>query len=114
AGRRRVAQPSRLDQVEGWTRADSFWIRRAALVGTLPWAKMNHPKADDIDRRERILGWAADMADDREWFIQKAIAWWLRDLSKRDAPRVRVFLDQHGSRLKPFARREAGRLIQAD
>ncbi|TRW96766.1 DNA alkylation repair protein [Paracoccus sp. M683] len=113
AGRRLVAAPDRLDQVEAWTRADSFWIRRAALVGTLPWAKMNHPKPDDLARRQRILGWAASMADDREWFIQKAIAWWLRDLSKRDAPRVRAFLDEHGARMKPFARREATRLIKA-
>ena len=113
AGQKRlVADPDRLDQVETWLDHPNFWVRRAALVGTLPWAKMNHPKPDDLDRRERILGWAAGMADDREWFIQKAIAWWLRDLSKRDAPRVRAFLMEHGARLKPFARREAARLIQ--
>lgn len=113
AGQKRlVADPTRLDQVATWLEHPNFWVRRAALVGTLPWAKMNHPKPDDLDRRERILGWAAGMADDREWFIQKAIAWWLRDLSKRDAPRVRAFLVEHGARLKPFARREAARLIQ--
>ena len=75
---------------------------------------MNNPKPDDLARRERILGWAAGMVDDRDWFIQKAIAWWLRDLSKRDAPRVQAFLAEYGARMKPFARREAGRLIQAD
>lgn len=113
AGARRLtSQPTRLDEVEDWTRADSFWTRRAALVGTLPWAKMNNPKPDDLARRERVLGWAASMVDDREWFIQKAIAWWLRDLSKRDAPRVQAFLAEYGARMKPFARREAGRLIQ--
>ena len=56
---------------------------------------------------------AAQLADDRDWFIQKAIAWWLRDLSKRDAPRVRAFLEAHGARMKPFARKEALRLVQA-
>ena len=114
ASRRLVAHPERLDQVEDWTRAESLWTRRAALVGTLPWAKMNNPKPDDLIRRERILGWAAGLADDRDWFIQKAVAWWLRDLSKRDAPRVQSFLDDHGARMKPFARREAGRLIPGD
>ncbi|AUH34505.1 DNA alkylation repair protein [Paracoccus tegillarcae] len=112
ASRRLIADPARLDEVAGWTGSDQMWTRRAALVGTLPWAKMNHPKADDLDRRERILGWAASMVDDREWFIQKAIAWWLRDLSKRDAPRVQTFLAEYGARMKPFARREAGRLLQ--
>ena len=83
--------------------------RRAALVITLPWTKQNHPSAGDLAIRDRVLGWAAGYADDPEWFIQKAIAWWLRDLSKHDAPRVRAFLEAHGDRLKPFARREAGK-----
>lgn len=112
AGERRlVADPSRLDQVEGWTRHDSFWVRRAALVITLPWTKQNFPKAQDLAIRDRVLGWAAGMADDREWFIQKAIAWWLRDLSKHDAPRARAFLDAHGQRLKPFALKEASKYL---
>ena len=110
AGERRlVADPARLDEVEGWTRSDHMWARRAALVITLPWTKQNHPSAGDLAIRDRVLGWAAGYADDPEWFIQKAIAWWLRDLSKHDAPRVRAFLKAHGDRLKPFARREAGK-----
>jgi len=110
AGERRlVAEPGRLDEVEAWTRHDSFWVRRAALVITLPWTKQNFPKPQDLAIRDRVLSWAADMADDREWFIQKAIAWWIRDLSKHDALRARAFLDQQGHRLKAFARKEASR-----
>lgn len=112
AGQKRlVADPARLTEVEGWLDHPNLWVRRAALVGTLPWAKMNNPKPADLDRRERILGWAGRLADQPDWFIQKAIAWWLRDLSKRDAPRVRSFLAENGARMKPFARREAARLI---
>ena len=112
AGQKRlVADPARLDQVQTWLDHPNMWTRRAALVGTLPWAKMNNPKPDELAQRERILGWAASLVDEREWFIQKAIAWWLRDLSKRDAPRVTAFLGEYGSRMKPFARREAARLI---
>ncbi len=113
AGQKRlVADPARLDEVEGWLAHPNKWTRRAALVGTLPWAKMNNPKPADLAARERILGWAAQLADDRDWFIQKAIAWWLRDLSKRDAPRVQAFLADHGARMKPFARKEALRVVQ--
>lgn len=107
--RRLVADPARIDEVETWTRDPSFWVRRAALVITLPWTKQNFPKPADLVIRDRVLGWAADMADDPEWFIQKVIAWWLRDLSRHDAPRTRAFLADHGQRLKPFARKEAGR-----
>ena len=112
AGQKRlVADPARLDQVEAWTVSDHMWTRRAALVMTLPWAKQRHPKPEELAARERILGWAAGYVDDPEWFIQKAVAWWLRDLSKRDPERVRAFLDAKGERMKPFARREARKYL---
>ncbi|WP_347312998.1 DNA alkylation repair protein [Defluviimonas sp. SAOS-178_SWC] len=110
-GRRLVADPSRLDEVEGWTTSPDMWVRRAALVITLPWTKQNHPTPQDLAIRDRVLGWAAGYADDRNWFIQKAIAWWLRDLSKHDPERTRAFLETHGARLKPFARKEAGKYL---
>lgn len=112
AGSKRVqADPARLDQVEGWTRSDHMWSRRAALVITLPWTKLRNPKPEDLAIRERVLGWAADLATDRDWFIQKAIAWWLRDLSRHDPDRVRGWLEEHGTALKSFARKEAGKYL---
>ena len=114
AGQRRLlADPSRIDRVEGWVGSPHMWSRRAALVITLPWTKQNFPKAADLAVRDRVLGWCADLADDRDRFIQKAIAWWLRDLSRHDAARTVAFLATHGSRLKPFARKEAARHLPA-
>lgn len=104
--------PTRLDDVELWTTSGHMWTRRAALVATLPWTKQNHPKPEDLVRRDRILDWAAGYVPDRDWFIQKAIAWWLRELSKHDAPRVISFLAKHGEAMKPFARREAGKHLK--
>ena len=110
AGERRlIADPARLDAVEHWVTSPHMWTRRAALVVTLPWTKQNHPKPEEEAARDRILGWCTTLAPDRDWFIQKAIAWWVRDLSKHDAPRARAFLDAHGATLKPFARTEAAR-----
>ena len=108
AGQKRLlADPSRVDQVESWTKSDHMWTRRAALVITLPWTKQNHPKPRDLKIRDQVLGWAATYVYDPEWFIQKAVAWWLRELSKHDAPRVVAFLEAHGDAMKPFARKEA-------
>ena len=109
--RRLAAEPARLDAVEGWTADPNPWVRRAALVATLPWTKQRHPDAAETAARERILGWAAGYAADRDWFIQKAVGWWLRSLSIHDPERVRAFLDGPGRSLKPFARREALRRI---
>ena len=108
AGQKRlVADPSRIDTVEGWTKADSHWTRRAAMVITLPFAKLNHPNDTETAIRERVLGWAETYVRDPEWFIQKSVAWWLRDLSKHDAARVRQFMADNGRHMKPFARKEA-------
>lgn len=110
--RRLVAVPERLDTVESWTRSTHMWTRRAALVSTLHWAKITHPKPEDTSRRERILGWAGGYVHDRDWFIQKCVAWWLRDLSKHDPDRTRAFLERHGNEMKAFARREAGKYLR--
>ena len=110
AGQKRlVADPTRLDEVETWTTSAHMWTRRAALVMTLPWTKQNHPKPAELAARDRILGWAAGYVTDPEWFIQKAVGWWLRDLSKHDPDRTLAFVAEHGDAMKPFARKEAMR-----
>ena len=100
-----IEDPRRLDAVEAWIESPHLWTRRATLVLTLPWAK------GDRDP-ERMLGWAARLADDRQWFIQKAIGWWLRELSKRDPRRVRRFLDEQGRKLTGVAKREATKYLK--
>lgn len=108
AGQKRlVAEPSRIEEVEGWTQSTSHWVRRAAMVVTLPYTKQNHPKPGELAIRERVLGWAAAYVRDPEWFIQKSVAWWLRDLSRHDPDRVRAFMAENARHMKPFARREA-------
>jgi 3-methyladenine DNA glycosylase AlkD len=105
-GRCLLADPARLDEVERWVESPHLWTRRAALVFTLPWTKETRDPA-------RMLGWAAQLAPDRQWFIQKAIGWWLRELSKRDPQRVRRFLTEHGAPLMAVARREATKYLDA-
>jgi hypothetical protein len=111
AGQKRlVADPSRIDAVEPWVQSPQMWTRRAALVMTLPWTKQNFPKAQDLAIRARVLGWCADLASDptgssrRPWPGGCAIC---QSISRA----TRAFLDQHGVRLKPFARKEAARLL---
>lgn len=112
AGQRRLtADPSRLDTVAHWTTSDHLWTKRAAMVFTLPWTRQRHPKPEDLAARDRILSWAAAYTEDPNWFIQKAVAWWLRDLSKKDPDRVRAFLTDHGEKMKAFAAREAAKYL---
>lgn len=113
AGQKRlIADPARVDTVAGWTTSEHMWTRRAALIITLPWTKQNFPKPQEVEIRDRVLDWAASYVSDRNWFIQKAIAWWLRELSKHDPDRTTAFLDHYGSEMKPFALREAGKYLR--
>lgn len=100
-----LANENRLDVLEEWTKHDNFWMRRAALVYTLPFAKPGKSP-------ERSLRWAALYSPDPEWFIQKAIGWWLRVLGEHNPERVVVFLTSHWDKLKSVARREATRKLK--
>jgi 3-methyladenine DNA glycosylase AlkD len=100
ASRCLIADPRRLDLVEMWVDSPHLWTRRASLVFTLPWTRSGRDP-------ERMLGWAQRLCGDREWFIRKAIGWWLRELGKRAPDRVRQFLAEYGAGMKAFARREA-------
>jgi len=104
ASRCLLNDPRRLDVVETWVESPHLWTRRASLVFTLPWTK---PGRDP----ERMLGWASRLLKDREWFIQKAIGWWLRSLSKTSPERVRAFLRAHDGAVKGVARREATKYL---
>jgi 3-methyladenine DNA glycosylase AlkD len=111
-GQKRLLQdPGRLDTLDDWTASPHMWTRRAALVFALPFTKSRHPNATETAARARILAWCETLAPDRDAFIQKAIAWWLRDLSKRDPETVTDWLAAHGPSLKPFAAKQAARYL---
>ena len=60
-----------------------------------------------------MLNWASMYSTDPEWFIQKAIGWWLRILGEHNPERVVCFLQTHWVALKPVAKKEATRKLQA-
>ncbi len=100
-----LVDESRLDDMErNWLKHENFWVRRACLVYTLYYAKSGR-------NPERSLQWASTMVDDRGWFIQKAIAWWLRELSKHNPERVHQFLERYRDRMKTFAVKEASKYL---
>lgn len=113
AGAKRVVWDSaRLDELDTWTTSEHVWTRRAVLGFTQPWTKQSRAKLDDEAVRDRVLGWAELLAEDHDPLIQRAVAWWLRDLSRFDVPRVQAFLEEHGERLTRSARREAAQMIK--
>ena len=90
AGERRlVAEPARLDVVGGLD-ARSEHVGPPRRAGGDPALVQAHPPDAGGARGARAhprLGGRLCVAD-RDWFIQKAIGWWLRSLSAHDPDRV--------------------------
>jgi 3-methyladenine DNA glycosylase AlkD len=68
-------------------RSKSVWERRIAVVSTLTFIR-----AGDHDETFRLAG---VLLRDEHDLIQKAVGWMLREVGKRDQPRLLDFLERH-------------------
>ena len=91
-------------EMERWAVDPDFWIRRIAILHQL-----GRRDATDVERLFRII---LVNADDREFFIRKAIGWALRDLAWTNPAVVKEFVDLHRSSLSPLSVREAMKNIE--
>ncbi|WP_342118660.1 DNA alkylation repair protein [Pseudoduganella sp. OTU4001] len=80
---------------------DDFWVRRIALLHQLGWRE----RTDE----ERLFRYALAQSHEREFFIQKAIGWALRDYARHAPDAVRGFLAGPGECLAALSRREAAK-----
>lgn len=112
AERRVSADPERLEELNAWLSAENPWHRRSALLFTLPWTRLAHPKAADEAILARLLTWAETLTQDDTRLVQQAVAQWLRELSRRNPSLVHAFLTEHGRNLPIFARIEAAQLLK--
>ncbi|TYP64585.1 3-methyladenine DNA glycosylase AlkD [Stutzerimonas stutzeri] len=101
AARRVVADPTRLDQITAWAGSRNPWLRRGVMLATLPWAKMNNPKPEDLEIREKVLQLMLRLASDRHGGVRQAAKLWLRNLEKRDPDRVAVWHSAHEAMAAP-------------
>jgi 3-methyladenine DNA glycosylase AlkD len=76
-----------------------FWMRRIALLHQLGWR-------EKTDAR-RLAQYALALSHEKEFFIQKAIGWALRDYARHAPDFVRQFIQDHRQQLAPLSIREA-------
>lgn len=93
--------PALLNQMDAWIQDEHLWIRRTALIFQLKWKKETDFK--------RLFDYCEKKMDEKEFFIQKAIGWALREYSKTDKRSVQEFLKKHRSALSPLSFAEASK-----
>lgn len=80
---------------------ENFWMRRIALLHQLGWRE----KTDST----RLYSYCLKLAHEKEFFIQKAIGWALRDYARHAPEQVRQFTQQNKSTLSALSYREANK-----
>jgi 3-methyladenine DNA glycosylase AlkD len=69
--------PELVLELDRWSEADSFWVRRSALLALL------RPLRRGGGDFTRFARYAESMLAEREFFIRKAIGWVLRETGKK-------------------------------
>ncbi len=90
------------DWIERWRNHESMWLNRTAIL-----FQLKYKKDLDTDLLSDII---VQFSKSKEFFIQKAIGWILRDYSRVNPAWVQQFVDSHP--LKPLSIREATRLMK--
>jgi 3-methyladenine DNA glycosylase AlkD len=87
--------------ITSWVNSDNIWLNRSAIL-----FQLNYKKNTD---EELLYYCIKQLKDKKEFFIQKAIGWALRNYSRTNADWVRQTTEE--LRLSGLARREALRLM---
>lgn len=85
------------EHIGRWRRQENIWLRRTTLLFQLRYKD----KTDE----DLLFALIRENLTDKEFFIQKAIGWSLREYSKSDGTAVQQFVA--GTELSPLAHREA-------
>jgi 3-methyladenine DNA glycosylase AlkD len=83
--------------IEKWLRSNNIWLNRTAML-----FQLNYKKQTD---EALLFHCAVSLSDSKEFFIQKAIGWALRQYARTAPESVWQFVMNHN--LKPLSRREA-------
>ena len=91
------------DLILAWAQDANMWVRRVAIDHQRP-----RKAATDTVLLEKII---TLNFGSREFFINKAIGWSLREYSKTDPAWVADFIARHGTRMAPLSVREGSKRL---
>lgn len=86
-----------------WSTDEDFWVRRIAIDHQLC-----RKEKTNIELLEKIL---VNNFGSKEFFINKAIGWSLRDYSKTNPDWVRAFIEKYKNQMDKLSVKEAGKYL---
>lgn len=85
-----------------WMEGENFWLQRCAIL-----FQLKYKKELDYHLLSKVI---VHLSESKEFFIQKAIGWILREIAKTNPLWVKNFVNQ--TTLKPLSKREAMKYIK--
>jgi 3-methyladenine DNA glycosylase AlkD len=90
-----------LTKTDDWMASGNMWLQRTCIL-----FQLKYKNATDTDL---LFRFSEELRESKEFFIQKAIGWALRELSKTNPESVLSFVNE--VELKPLSVREGTRII---
>lgn len=97
----KIAPEVKGEVIETWAYGEHLWLRRASILFQL--------KYKEDTEESRLYRYILHNASSKEFFIQKAIGWSLREYSKTNPESVRQFIHEHS--LSKLSVREGSKYI---
>ena len=86
---------------DNWLKSGNIWLQRSAVL-----FQLKYKDKTDFELLSYII---ISLSDSKEFFINKAIGWILREYGKTNPQRVKSFVENN--KLSPLSRKEALRII---
>ncbi|MCB0805649.1 MAG: DNA alkylation repair protein [Bacteroidales bacterium] len=95
-----ISYPDKMVPVtQSWMNSGNIWLQRSSLL-----FQLKYKSATDVELMTRYI---KKLYGSKEFFINKAIGWILREYSKTDAKWVVDFVESEQKKLAPLSKREA-------
>ena len=98
-----MQNPELEEEMLAWSVSDDIWLRRVAID-----FQQEYKEKTNTGLLEKII---INNFGSKEFFINKAIGWSLRDYSKVDPSWVRDFIKRYGDRMDKLSVREASKYL---
>lgn len=96
--------PNKIDEIiPKWMESENMWLQRTALLFQLKYKSETNT--------ELLSQLIIELLGSKEFFINKAIGWVLREYGKTNPDWVIEFVDLHKDKLAPLSKKEALRIL---